>query len=481
MMLRLTRSALLGLVCATTSLAAAPPSGVVSAPRSDSSSAFVSAWSGVRSGGNCRSEEGRSNCTPVRAAGPIRPFSSARRPARSSSSSSRARSSRPSRGGALRMGRDFYEVLGVDRGADKSQLKSAFRKLAREYHPDVNDSPGASEKFNEISTAYSVLNDDEQRQRYDQFGEAGIGRGGGGGGAGFDQVDLSDIFDSFFGGGGMGGGGRQQQRRQGPVRGDDLRVDLDLDFKSACFGVEEKVRIRHLETCNTCSGSGVKPGAKVSTCGQCGGSGVVIQATRTPLGAFQTQTTCPTCRGTGEIVEEYCGSCSGQGVVEKTKQVKVKVPAGVDDGNKLRVKGEGDAGAKGGPVGDLYVFLNVKSDPKFKRTGKDIYSEQKISYLDAILGNDNVNVEVVDGNVEIKVPAGCQPDTVLRIRGKGSPQLNNASVRGDHYVTMKVAIPKDVSADERKLLEELQTKGGGKVKDSKKKSKGNKGFGGIFS
>ncbi|CAN0060385.1 unnamed protein product, partial [Ectocarpus sp. 4 AP-2014] len=263
--------------------------------------------------------------------------------------------------------------------------------------------------------------------------------------------------------------------------GDDLRVDLDLDFKSACFGVEEKVRIRHLETCNTCSGSGVKPGAKVSTCGQCGGSGVVIQATRTPLGAFQTQTTCPTCRGTGEIVEEYCGSCSGQGVVEKTKQVKVKVPAGVDDGNKLRVKGEGDAGAKGGPVGDLYVFLNVKSDPKFKRTGKDIYSEQKISYLDAILGNDNVNVEVVDGNVEIKVPAGCQPDTVLRIRGKGSPQLNNASVRGDHYVTMKVAIPRDVSGEERKLLEDLQTKAGGKVKDSKKKSKGNKGFGGIFS
>eukprot|EP00752_Nemacystus_decipiens_P004293 g3922.t1 len=386
------------------------------------------------------------------------------------------------------MGRDFYEVLGVDRNADKAELKSAFRKLAREYHPDVNDSPGAEEKFNEISNAYTVLNDDEQRQRYDQFGEAGIGRGAGGGGAGFDQVDLSDIFDSFFGGGGMGGGGgRQQQRRQGPVRGDDLRVDLDLDFKSACFGVEEKVRIRHLESCNTCGGSGVKPGAKSHTCGQCGGSGVVIQATRTPLGAFQTQTTCPTCRGSGVVVEEYCGTCSGQGLVEKTKQVKVKVPAGVDDGNKLRVKGEGDAGAKGGPVGDLYVFLNVKSDPKFKRQGKDIYSEQKISYLDAILGNDNVKVEVVDGSVEIKVPQGCQPETVLRIRSKGAPQLNNASVRGDHYVTMKVAIPKDVSADERKLLEELQQKSGGKIKakgggkKGDKDKKGNKGFGGIFS
>ncbi|CAN0042524.1 unnamed protein product, partial [Discosporangium mesarthrocarpum] len=219
-----------------------------------------------------------------------------------------------------------------------------------------------------------------------------------------------------------------------------------------------QVRIRHLETCTTCGGSGVKPGSKTSTCGQCGGSGVVIQTTRTPLGSFQTQTTCPTCRGTGEVVEEYCGTCSGQGLVEKTKQVKVKVPAGVEDGNKLRVKGEGDAGRRGGPQGDLYVFLNVKSHPGFKRTGKDIYSSKTISYLDAILGNDNVPVEVVDGSVEIKVPAGCQPDTILRIRNKGAPTLNNPSTRGDHYVTVKVDIPKDLSGDEKKLLTQLREK-----------------------
>ncbi|KAG5179312.1 hypothetical protein JKP88DRAFT_187998 [Tribonema minus] len=379
---------------------------------------------------------------------------------------------RPRSVSPLCMAADFYQTLGVGRTADVKDIKSAYRKLAREFHPDVN--PNGEEKFKEINRAYEVLSDPEMRQRYDQFGEAGLKGGMGGGPGGMGDVDLSDIFDSFFGGG-MRGGRGGGARSRAPVRGDDLRVDLDLDFKTACFGSEEKVRIRHLETCDTCTGSGAKPGAKVSTCDQCGGQGVVIQVQRTPLGAFQTQTSCPVCRGSGQRVEEYCGTCGGRGLVETAKQVKVKIPAGVDTGTKLRVRNEGDA-AKGAPSGDLYVFLNVKSHPTFTRKGSDIYADKTISYLDAILGNDAVRVDVVDGEVEIKVPPGTQPSTVLRIRGKGAPVLGGREgERGDHYVTVKVDLPKSVSDEERKLLEKLSGLKGSAA-DNKKK-RGSIGFG----
>lgn len=311
------------------------------------------------------------------------------------------------------------------------------------------------------------------------FGEQGIGTsaasdaGSGspfGRGGGFGQeVDLNDIFDSFFGGGGgmgggmgggfggmgggMGGGGRRASR--GPVVGNDLRFDLDIDFKTAVFGGEEKVRIRHLETCDVCDGSGVKPGSKISTCPTCGGSGVTVEVTRTPLGNFQTQQTCPTCRGTGQKVEEYCGTCGGQGLNQKTKQIKVTVPAGVENGNKLRVRGEGDAGPNGGPAGDLYIFLKVKEDEKFRREGPEIYSEETISYLDAILGN-SVKTPVVDGEVTIKIPPGTQPGQVMRLKGNGAPRLGSPSQRGDHYVTVKVDIPKDLSKEEQDLIEKLK-------------------------
>ncbi|CAM9674306.1 unnamed protein product [Chrysoparadoxa australica] len=364
------------------------------------------------------------------------------------------RSQRPT---ALRMGRDLYEVLDLSRNADEKDIKSAFRKKARMYHPDVNDAPDAAEKFKEISGAYEVLSNPEMKQRYDQFGEAGIkGMGGGGGPGGGFEVDLSDIFSSIFGGGGGMGGGGGGRRPQGPQRGDDLRVDLQVPFKTACFGGEEKVRIRHYENCDTCSGTGVKPGAAVTTCSQCDGSGVVIQVQRTPLGAFQTQGVCPTCRGTGQQVEEYCGSCRGEGLVEKSKQVVVKVPPGVEAGQKLRVRNEGDAGRKGGPAGDLYVFLDVKSDPKFQRRGRDINNDVAVTYIDAILGNDNVEIETIDGPVKIKVPAGTQPDTVLRVRGKGAPQLNNLESRGDHFCKVVVEIPKNLSKEEKELVKKLQ-------------------------
>lgn len=384
--------------------------------------------------------------------------------------------------------RDFYAILGVSRSADGAEIKKAYRKLAKQYHPDANPNKDTTEKFQEINRAYEVLNNPDLKKKYDMFGEQGIGtsaasdaQGGSpfGGPGGFSQeVDLGDIFDSFFGGGGgMGGGGgfggggaRGRQRTRGPVVGDDLRFDLQIDFKTAVFGGEEKVRIRHLETCGTCSGNGIKPGSKVSTCGTCSGSGVTVQVTRTPLGNFQTQQTCPTCRGTGQRVEEYCGTCGGQGVNQKTKQIKVTIPAGVENGNKLRVRGEGDAArGEGGQSGDLYIFLQVKEDPNFRREGPEIYSDQTVSYIDAILGA-SVKCPVVDGEVTIKVPPGTQPGQVMRLKGNGAPRLGNPESRGDHYVTVNVEIPKDISKEEEKLIQQLK-----ELRDNNGKKKG-----GIF-
>jgi len=390
-----------------------------------------------------------------------------------------------SRGG----GTDFYKVLGVSRSADAKEIKSAYRQMAKKYHPDSNPDKDTTNDFQNVNRAYEVLGDEDTKKKYDMFGEAGVGTsaasaggnpyGGGspfGGPGGFSQeVDLGDIFDTFFGGGGGGGGGggfaggaragQGGQRSRGPMAGDDLRFDLELDFKKAVFGGEEKVRIRHLESCGTCDGDGVKPGAKVNTCTTCNGMGATMQVTRTPLGNFQTQQTCANCRGTGQKVEEYCGTCSGEGTVSKTKQIKVDIPPGVENGNKLRVRSEGDAGPSGGPAGDLYIFLKVKTDPSFRRDGPEIYSDSNISYVDAILGA-SLNVPVVDGEVTIKVPPGTQPDQVMRLKGNGAPVLGNANKRGDHYVTMKVEIPSKISKEEEELVKKLQ-----KLQEKKKDKK----------
>jgi len=374
--------------------------------------------------------------------------------------------------------RDFYQILGVSRSADSPGIKSAYRKLAKKFHPDANPGKDTTEKFQEINRAYEILSNPDLKKKYDMYGERGVGTSAAsegqagspfGGGAGFGQeVDLGDIFDSFFGGGGGrgGGGGQSRGRTRGPVAGDDLRFDLDLDFKTAVFGGEEKVRIRHLEKCGTCTGDGVKPGSKVNTCSVCQGMGVTMQVTRTPLGNFQTQQACSNCRGTGQKIDEYCGTCSGQGLTSKTKQIKVTIPAGVEDGNKLRVRGEGDAGPNGGPAGDLYIFLKVKEDRTFRREGPEVYSEAGVSYVDAILGA-SIKVPVVDGDVTIKVPQGTQPGQVMRLKGNGAPKLGNPDQRGDHYVTMNVEIPKDISAEERALMEQLR-----ELSESKKGAKG---------
>lgn len=364
----------------------------------------------------------------------------------------------------IRCDRDYYEVLGVSRSASESDLKKAFRDLARKYHPDVSKEPDAKSRFQEIANAYEVLSNSEMRQRYDQFGEAGV-KGAAAGGGGFsdfstDFGSFSDIFDTFFGGQQTGSTSGRGRRRSGPQPGDDLRLDVDIEFEKAVFGGEEKIRFSHLESCNTCSGSGVKPGTQPRTCSACNGQGTVMQVARTPLGMFQQTSTCSTCRGTGEVVDEYCGTCGGRGREQRTKQLMITIPAGVDSGSRLRVRNEGDAGPKGGPSGDLYVMLRVKSSSNFTRDGMNISSTYEVSYVDAILGK-RVSVTTVDGQVDLNIPAGTQPATTLRIAGKGIPKLGNASIRGDHFVNIVVKIPVRLSSEERQLVEELSSLEGG--------------------
>jgi len=359
----------------------------------------------------------------------------------------------PARTARITMEVDFYQELGVGRSASEKEIKNAYRQAARKWHPDVNQEPGAKEKFQGINEAYQVLSNPEMRARYDQFGMAGV-KGAGGGGPGYAQdFDLGDIFESFFGGQAGGGGTR---RRSGPTQGDDLRFDLEIDFQTALFGGQKKIRITHLETCGTCTGSGVAPGASVTTCQTCGGRGVVTQVVNTILGRMQQQARCPNCGGTGTVVEKYCGDCDGKGVLKKSKQITITIPPGVEDGNRLRVRGEGDAGPKGGPAGDLYVFLTVTADPRFRRESMDIYSDVSLSYYDAILGS-KTRVPTVDGEVDLQIPAGTQPGTTMRIEGKGAPKLNNLNLRGSHFVKVQVEIPKSLTSKERQLVEELKS------------------------
>ncbi|CAN5803656.1 molecular chaperone DnaJ [soil metagenome] len=375
------------------------------------------------------------------------------------------------------MARDYYETLGVSRNAEQDEIKRAYRKLARKYHPDVNKDEGAEETFKGVSRAYEVLSEPEMRARYDRFGEAGVGGAAAAAGGGFqdfqDMGGFADIFESFFNG---FSGQPGQQRRQGPMRGDDLRLNLKLDFKEAVFGGEKEIRISHLETCTTCSGSGAKPGTRPRTCSTCNGAGQVRRATRTPFGIFNQVSACPTCNGSGEVVEDRCETCGGSGQKQTAKKLKITVPAGVENGTRLRVSGEGDAGKRNGPAGDLYVYLMVNEDAKFKRDGINILSDLNVSYLQAILGCE-LDVETVDGKVAMQVPAGTQPNTVLALEGRGVPRLGNPVSRGKHLITVKVEIPTRLKADERDLLNKLAEVRGDSVGKNRKE-----GFlGGLFN
>ncbi|MEY3255948.1 MAG: molecular chaperone DnaJ [Cyanobacteriota bacterium] len=374
------------------------------------------------------------------------------------------------------MARDYYEILGVSRDADKEQIKQAYRRQARKYHPDVNKEPGAEEKFKEINRAYEVLSEADTRERYNRFGEAGVS-----GAAGFqdmgDAGGFADIFESIFSGfaGGMGGPTQQQRRRGGPVRGDDLRLDLKLDFREAVFGGEKEIRIAHQETCEVCSGTGAKPGTRPRTCSTCSGSGQVRRVTRTPFGSFTQVSTCPTCNGTGSVIEDKCESCDGKGMKQVTKKLKVTIPAGVDNGTRLRISQEGDSGQRGGPAGDLYVYLFVNDDEEFQRDGINILSELKISYLQAILGC-RIDVNTVDGPVELTIPSGTQPNTVMKLENRGVPRLGNAVSRGDHLLTVLIDIPTKITPEERELLEKLA-----KIKGDRTGKGGLEGFlGNLF-
>ena len=348
---------------------------------------------------------------------------------------------------------DYYEILGVSRDAGKEDIKRAYRRLARKYHPDVNKEPGAEEHFKEINRAYEILSEPETRNRYDRFGEAGVS----GGAAGFDPDNMggfADIFETIFSGFGGMGGQATARRRTGPTRGEDLRLDFRLKFREAVFGGEKEIRIRHLETCQTCKGSGARPGTSSRTCTTCSGTGQVRRATRTPFGTFAQVSVCPTCDGAGEVIEEKCDVCGGSGRRQETKKLKITIPAGVDNGMKLRVAREGDAGLKGGPPGDLFVYLTVETDAEFQREGNDIKSNISISYIQAILGC-TIKVNTVDGQEDLTIPAGTQPNTVLILENKGVPKLGNPVSRGDHRITVKISIPTRVTGEERELLEKL--------------------------
>ncbi|MAH56890.1 MAG: molecular chaperone DnaJ [Synechococcus sp. ARS1019] len=349
---------------------------------------------------------------------------------------------------------DYYDLLGVGRDADADTLKRSYRRLARQYHPDINKEAGAEDRFKEIGRAYEVLSDPQTRARYDQFGEAGLGGAAGAPDMG-DMGGFADLFETFFQGfGGPGGSAGGRPRRRGPQQGDDLRYDLTVDFEQAVFGQEQEIKIPHLETCDVCDGSGAKSGSGPTTCGTCGGAGQVRRATRTPFGNFTQVAECPTCEGTGQVIADPCSSCGGQGVRQVRKKLRINIPAGVDTGTRLRVSGEGNAGLRGGPSGDLYVFLTVRSHPRLKRDGLNILSDVKVSYLQAILG-DTIEVETVDGVQEIELPAGSQPGSVVTLSNKGIPKLGNPVARGDQRITVTVELPKRLSDAERTLLEQL--------------------------
>lgn len=353
------------------------------------------------------------------------------------------------------MAADYYQLLGVARDADKDELKRAYRRLARKYHPDVNKEPGAEDKFKEINRAYEVLSEPETRARYDQFGEAGVSGAGAAGYQDFgDMGGFADIFETFFSGFGGMGGQQAAARRRGPARGEDLRLDLKLDFRDAIFGGEKEIRVTHEETCGTCQGSGAKSGTRPQTCTTCGGAGQVRRATRTPFGSFTQVSVCPTCEGSGQMIVDKCDDCGGAGRIRKPKKLKINIPAGVDSGTRLRVANEGDAGLRGGPPGDLYVYLFVNEDAQFRREGINLFSTVTVSYLQAILGA-TLAVETVDGPTELTIPPGTQPNAVLTVEGKGVPRLGNPVARGNLLVTIKVEIPTKISTEERELLEKV--------------------------
>ena len=351
--------------------------------------------------------------------------------------------------------RDYYEVLGVSKGASDDEVKKAYRKLAKKYHPDLNpNNKEAEAKFKEVNEAYEVLSDSQKRARYDKFGHAAndpnSGFGGFGGQGGFDGFDFGDIFESFFGG---GFGGRGQRTKNGPRRGNDLRYALDITFKEAAFGVEKEISIQRMETCDVCHGSCGKPGEKPVTCKNCNGKGQISYKQNTPFGQFVTTKTCEVCGGEGTVVLHPCSKCGGRGRIKQNRKIKVSIPAGIDDGQSISMRGEGEAGQKGGPSGDLYISIRIKEHPIFKRRDNNVYCEIPITFTQAALGAE-IEVPTIDGRVKYSIPEGTQTGSVFRLKGKGIKALRGSG-RGDQYVTVKVEIPKKLKENQKAILREF--------------------------
>lgn len=368
--------------------------------------------------------------------------------------------------------RDYYEVLGVDKNADKKTIKKAYRKLAMKYHPDVNHEEGAEEKFKELSEAYGVLSDDEKRKRYDQFGHAGMD--------GFSQEDIfnninfEDIFNGFgFGGGSQGGFGSIFDlfgfggESSGPSgRGQDISQIVELTLEEVASGVSKDLDVRHKKKCPKCNGTRAEPGSSVKTCPQCNGAGQVKQVQNTPLGQFTTVSKCPQCNGEGQHVEKPCTECHGSGLKTTTNKISINIPAGVETGTKLRVSGEGDDGIRGAPSGDLYVTIKVLKHDLFRREGQDLFYDLPISYVQACLG-DSVDVPTIDGEASLNIPAGTQSGSTFKLRGEGIKSLN-WSGKGNLYVKVQVVVPKKLSAKQKEVLKEFADVSGEEISHVKK-------------
>lgn len=355
--------------------------------------------------------------------------------------------------------RDYYEVLGVQKGCSDDELKKAYRKMAKQYHPDLNpDDKTAESKFKEVNEAYEVLSDSDKKSRYDQFGHAGVDPSYGGGGAGgfnggFGGFgDVSDIFESFFGG---GFGGSRSQNPNAPRRGQDIRANIIIDFMEACKGKKTEIRINRMESCTDCGGLGAKSGTSAKTCPECHGAGTVKVGQRTPFGMISQTKTCSRCGGKGKIIETPCPSCSGQGRVRKAVTKEFEIPAGIDDGQTLQLRGAGDAGTNGGAAGDLNVTVTVRPDTIFERDGYDIWTEIPITYTQATLG-DEIVVPTIDGKVKYNVGEGTQTGTTFRLKGKGVKKLNRSD-RGDQYVKVIVEVPANLSKKQKDLLRDFET------------------------
>lgn len=351
--------------------------------------------------------------------------------------------------------RDYYEVLGVSKTASDDEIKKAFRTLAKKYHPDMH--PGdkeCEEKFKEAQEAYAVLSDAEKRKQYDQFGHAAFEGGAGGGAGGFDfsGMDMSDIFGDIFGD--FFGGGRSRAQSNGPMKGQNLHHTIRITFEEACFGTEKELDLPLQDECESCHGTGAKAGTTPETCSKCGGKGQVVFTQQSLFGMVRNVQTCPDCRGTGKIIREKCPDCHGSGYITRKRKISVTVPAGIDNGQSIRIREKGDPGVNGGPRGDLLVEVAVSRHPIFQRQGIDIYSSAPITFAQAALGGD-VRIKTVDGEVEYTVKPGTQTDTRIRLRGKGVPSLRNKSIRGDQYVTLVVQVPTRMNGEQKELLKKF--------------------------